>query len=55
MNGFGRKLQEMVYVPEDMLGGWEKTNKALVSFGLCVAIFESQITVARDGVGESLG
>jgi hypothetical protein len=21
----------MVYVPEDMLGGWEKTNKALVS------------------------
>jgi hypothetical protein len=30
-NGFGRKVQEMVYVPEDMLGGWEKTNKALVS------------------------
>jgi hypothetical protein len=31
VNGFGRKLQETVYVPEDMLGGWEKTNKALVS------------------------
>jgi hypothetical protein len=31
VNGFGKKLQQMVYVPEDMLGGWEKTNKALVS------------------------
>jgi hypothetical protein len=30
-NGFGKKIQQMVYVPEDMLGGWEKTNKALVS------------------------
>jgi carboxy-cis,cis-muconate cyclase len=30
--GFGEKIQEMVYVPEDELEGWDKTNKALVRF-----------------------
>lgn len=28
--GFGEKIQEMVYVPENELEGWDKTNKALV-------------------------
>lgn len=28
-NRFGSKLQELVYVPEDELEGWDKTNKAL--------------------------
>lgn len=29
--GFGEKLQEVLFVPEDQLEGWDKTNKALVS------------------------
>lgn len=29
-SGFGEKIQEMVYVPEGELQGWDKTNKALV-------------------------
>ncbi len=28
--GFGEKIQEMVYVAQDELAGWDKTNKALV-------------------------
>lgn len=39
--GFGEKVQEVLFVPEGELEGWDKTNKALVSLpslsGSCVA------------------
>lgn len=34
--GFGEKVQEVLFVPEDELEGWDKTNKALVS--ACVVV-----------------
>ncbi|GHJ87651.1 hypothetical protein NliqN6_4053 [Naganishia liquefaciens] len=29
LTGFGEKLQEVLFVPQDQLEGWDKTNKAL--------------------------